>query len=294
MSLFALMTQLPKRDRERIARCVRDFAQAWEYCTIEQLPQLTELHLPRNAPALRTLVLQEFILVDLKNRWTKGEPAVLEYYLEVFQELGGADGICTQLIYEEYRIRSNYDRGIALREYQRRFPHHYSELLRVAAETIDPASTEAGTLTPSAPLEMVMVGGGFRLIRLLGRGTYGEVWLAEAPGGVQVALKLSRALGYQVTRGELRSLEAIKRLRHPFLIQLQAYWQRDDQIIIAMELGGINLEERLRECQQEGHPGIPAAELVGYVRDCAEALDYLHREGTVHRDIKPANILIQN
>jgi serine/threonine protein kinase len=93
-------------------------------------------------------------------------------------------------------------------------------------------------------------------------------------------------------RQELQAMELIKGLRHPFLVQTQAYWLKDTRLHIVMELADGTLRDRLDECQREGQPGIPVGELISYVREAAEALDFLHACHVLHRDIKPANILL--
>src|SRR5437016_4530408 len=60
---------------------------------------------------------------------------------------------------------------------------------------------------------------GFRLLQPLGRGAFGEVWRAEAPGGVEVAVKvIHRALKLKEAQREFDALQLIKKLRHPFLL----------------------------------------------------------------------------
>ena len=48
------------------------------------------------------------------------------------------------------------------------------------------------------------------------------------------------------------------------------------ELIIAMGLGDQSLHDRLEKCQAEGLPGIPDEELLGYIEDSAEAIDFLN------------------
>src|SRR5262249_55900808 len=58
---------------------------------------------------------------------------------------------------------------------------------------------------------------GYTLIRLLGQGGFGEVWEADAPGGVRVALKFIR-LDSRAADPEQRALKLIGNIRHPHLL----------------------------------------------------------------------------
>jgi serine/threonine protein kinase/Flp pilus assembly protein TadD len=73
------------------------------------------------------------------------------------------------------------------------------------------------------------------------------------------------------------------------------------ELIIAMGLGDQSLFDRLEKCRNEGLPGIPDEELLGYLEDSAEAIDFLNRpihdlgSGLVaiqHCDIKPHNLVL--
>ena len=159
----------------------------------------------------------------------------------------------------------------------------------------DTVVTDSQPLVPeSAPAAQHLLPerDGYRLIRMLGRGQFGEVWLGEAPGGVEVAVKVMRfPVGHKMTQQELRALELMKRLRHTFLLRIHAYWVVEDRLIIVTELADRSLADRFEQCHAQG-TGVPAAELVGYVRETAEALDFLHQAHILHRDIKPANVLL--
>jgi serine/threonine protein kinase/tetratricopeptide (TPR) repeat protein len=187
-------------------------------------------------------------------------------------------------------------------------------------------------------------GAGYRLAAFLGRGGFGEVWKATAPGGAEAALKIIR-LGSREGRKELRALQLVKRIHHTHLVPIIAFWVKNDkgeilddaavlaadrretvaritaaaptapldsfvetaalqgpaELIIAMGLGDQSLFDRLEKCRDEGLPGIPDDELLGYLEDSAEAIDYLNRpihdlgSGLVaiqHCDIKPHNLVL--
>ncbi len=161
---------------------------------------------------------------------------------------------------------------------------------------------------------------GYRLVRRIGQGGYGTVWEARAPGGRPVALKIICNLEAGTGRQEFKALELIKSLNHLHLLELHAYWLLDAEggvipdevwnqpnapnantLVIATKLAQMNLQQRLHECQQTASAGIPADELIGYMRQSALAIDYLNepqhsQEGQIvsiqHRDIKPENILL--
>lgn len=142
---------------------------------------------------------------------------------------------------------------------------------------------------------------GYRLIRRLGGGGFGEVWEAEGPGGFHVALKFV-PLGERAGEVELRSLEILKGIHHPNLLVTFGAWENNGYLVVAMELADRTLWDRFQEAVGQGLPGIPREELHEYIMEAAKGIDHLNAQkhafdgesgiGVQHRDIKPQNILL--
>jgi serine/threonine protein kinase len=142
---------------------------------------------------------------------------------------------------------------------------------------------------------------GYSLVRLLGRGGFGEVWEALAPGGIRVAMKFVR-VNLEAAGPEERALKIVSNIRHPHLLDIQFAARVEDALVIAMPLCEKSLWDRLRECREQGLTGLPYDELIGYMDETARAVDYLNeprhdagdgrRVGVQHRDIKPHNIFL--
>ena len=155
-------------------------------------------------------------------------------------------------------------------------------------------------LGPDAPavgpqnLESVTLAG-YKLESLLGSGGYGEVYRAIGPGGLPKAVKvLFGQRDGQHAEAEMKSLERMRDLRHPFLLNIERIEICNNRMIVVTELADRNLEDRYRECREQGLAGIPREELLSYLRDAADALDFMFdQHGLQHLDIKPDNLLLQ-
>ncbi len=135
---------------------------------------------------------------------------------------------------------------------------------------------------------------GYKLEQLIGRGGFGEVWRSEAPGGLHKAVKfVYGATDEQRAQRELRSLERIKGVHHPFLLTLERFGVVDGRLVIVTELADGSLEDVFKRHLERGSCGIPRVSLLSYMHDAADALDYLHHKYQLqHLDIKPGNLLL--
>ena len=94
---------------------------------------------------------------------------------------------------------------------------------------------------------------GYTLTERIGSGGYAEVWRAEAPGGIEKAVKI--VYGYyddEFASQELKALERIKGVRHPFLLSLERFEVLNGRLAILTELADMSLDQRLRQCRGEG------------------------------------------
>ncbi len=127
----------------------------------------------------------------------------------------------------------------------------------------------------------------FTLVRELGHGAMGTVWLAEDQHlGTRVALKILAAeLTASPTFVALLRDENHKasRLLHPNIVRVHEFFASDDSCYISMQyIDGPTLGHRVLNT-------FSAA--VECVLSLCDAIEYAHRSGIVHRDIKPANVL---
>lgn len=135
---------------------------------------------------------------------------------------------------------------------------------------------------------------GYRLIRKIGSGGYGEVWLCDAPGGLKKAVKIVYGtLDEERAASELRSLQRIREVKHPFILSLERIEVIDGHLMIVTELAESSLYDQFQAYCLQSMNGIPRDRLIGYLRDTAEALDFLSlKHDLQHLDVKPGNLLL--
>jgi serine/threonine protein kinase len=187
-----------------------------------------------------------------------------------------------------------------------------------------PAAPDRG-LRQGAPVPAIPH---FELHREIGRGGYGQVWLARDAVGLWRALKLVRRESFADARPYEREFAGIRRytpisLEHPGLVRVLHVGRADDDAYFyyVMELAdpaeavwpaptadptrppgltsppstpappapGYSPRSLASVLQARGR--LPATEVIPIAAQLADALEFLHRHQLIHRDVKPANIL---
>ncbi|KQH77022.1 hypothetical protein AO501_11175 [Mycobacterium gordonae] len=137
---------------------------------------------------------------------------------------------------------------------------------------------------------------GFRIIRVLGAGGMGTVYLAAHPRlPRENALKVLPAQwsADPVYRARFeREAELAANLSHPHIVQVHDRGEHDGQFWLSMDyVPGTDAARLLRE---RFSGGMPLDEVVKIIGAVASALDHAHQRGLLHRDVKPANILLKD
>lgn len=184
-----------------------------------------------------------------------------------------------------------------------------------------PVAAERSTVAPSGPTARLasspykpgdVILPGNRLVSQLGKGGFGEVWKATAPGGMGVAIKVIANLGRREGAREYRALRTVKDIRHAHIVPIFGVWLKtadgrlldedeaakvggrvlntdpgqrvtvDPQavspleqleLVIAMGLGDQTLFDRLRSEPE----GLDVGQVLVWMRQAALAIDHFNR-----------------
>ena len=153
--------------------------------------------------------------------------------------------------------------------------------------TINDAQTMQGGGTGT------VLAGRYRILRQLGQGGMGSVWLAEdtqldnKPFAIKMlpSILVSNKRAYRQLKDE--ALVAMK-LTHPNIVTLRAFEENNGNPFLVMDyVEGESLDDYLADKGK-----LSEEEIIRVLHPIAAALDYAHAKGVVHRDVKPGNVMI--
>ena len=121
--------------------------------------------------------------------------------------------------------------------------------------------------------------GDYRIVALLGRGGFADVYRARGENGETVAIKMLHKLDDKSRARFVRESEILSQIRHRNIPRLLSFGSCGDRPYMVTEL--------LTECE------LPCTDrkIAKFLKQIMSAAEELHRHGFIHRDIKPANIL---
>ena len=253
----------------------------------------------------RLPALAEMVKIDLERQWRSGRHVSLESYLKEFPELGGPGDVSVDLIQAEYEVRRQFGAPVTLEDYLVRFPHQAAEFARVINCPVaqQPPCPLVCRRAPSqlllpaqqseeSPEQIPEQFGRYRIIKRLGQGGMGSVYLAQDTHLERaVALKVpdfGSHDGPQARRRFLEEARTAATLDHPYLCPVYDAGEIDGQPYLTMAyIEGQSLAALI------GDAGWPQRQVAALVGKLALALHEAHTRKVVHRDLKPANVMIK-
>ncbi|MGD2108252.1 MAG: serine/threonine-protein kinase [Phycisphaerae bacterium] len=156
-------------------------------------------------------------------------------------------------------------------------------------EPVRGAFRQGGAASATMPEEIA----GYRIIRELGRGGMGVVYLARQRNPERdVAVKLLHtrfAVDPHYGRMFRREVQVLARLRHPHIAAiLEAGQTADGRSYFAME--HVDGKPIVEHCSERS---LSISDRLGLFRDVCDAIAFAHGRGIIHRDLKPSNVLVE-
>jgi serine/threonine protein kinase len=269
--------------------------------------------LPPGDSPLRLAALLELSKIDQRQHFQRGRQVLVEAYLADFPELAGRAGLVLDLVLHEFELRRELGLPADLADFARRFPSLAAGLRRRVGRSTPSPLTPPATPPPNGPTigpppastpapdqsarttgPLPEMFGRYRIVRLLGEGGMGAVYLAhDTQLDRPVALKVPHFKaddGPEILERFYREARSAALLHHPNLCAVYDVGCINGMHYLTMAyIEGQALTEFIKEGKL-----LPQRQVAAIVRKIALGLGQAHAQGVVHRDLKPANVLVNS
>ena len=294
-------------------KLVRRFEHSWS----NETPQAIERFLPPSENRLYLPTLAELVIIEMEFLWKNrgqqtvptaidGQPCVVESYLRRFPKLN-EPAVVVRLVKQEFQVRNQFADQPQLTEFRQRFPQLTTLMTELLALTVEQPTGDLrdtpSTVGTAVDLRSRLESTAYRLepgtridryslVKKLGEGGMGEVWMAEQSEPVR------RAVALKVVKHGLDSTQILARFEaerqalalmdHPNIAKvLDGGETSNGQPYFVMEL--VDGVPFTNYCDRERLPIRQRLEL--FILVC-QAVQHAHQKGIIHRDLKPSNVLV--
>jgi hypothetical protein len=270
-------------DQQAVMACVDSFEQ-----TAGDTEADLRKYLGTVPEKFRSVALVELVRVDFERRWKKGQLRKIVEYLREYPEIRES-GAFSELLQAEFDFRRRAGDTPDVAEYRAIEPSFTPPLDTAGHQETQPL--HGSTAPVQRELQLPERIGRYKIVRLLGTGGFGLVYLArDEQLQRDVAIKVRRGTREKpgLSADQLHEGRAVSKLDHPGIVKVIDADQSSEGLgyVVYEYVAGETLQSRI---VRGGYSRAEAAEWVACV---AETLQYAHERDIVHRDIKPANIIL--
>lgn len=313
------LSQLNADLRDALTDWLAEFDLNWQAGQIE----LQLKALPSTLQPFRSIALAELVKIDIERCWRHNVEATVESYVEQLPGLGSTETVVADLLLTEWEARCRSGKTPRFDDFVRRFPKQADSLRQLIERADVQAAAERKSSSPavaspnphqrdtskvmgrdtasqalrraanSTPTEhdIPEAFGRFRIVRKLGHGGMGDVYLADDTRlNRQVALKVphfDRRTQAEVQERFDREAKAAANLDHPHICRVHEVGEFDGRRFMVLEfIDGPSLAEAIKA------KPLTDAEAIRLVQLVAGAVGAAHDKKIIHRDLKPANIML--
>jgi serine/threonine protein kinase len=278
--------------------------QLWQRWRQKQGPTLQDVL--AHAGELSAAQLALALGAEQHQHWQEGKRTPVETYLQQYPVLSADEEAACDLVYGEFLLRQELGEAPSLQEYLERFPqladalkqlHEYAQFNSVLHWLPLDSTADSGERPSPTPPNLP----DYELLKWIGAGTFGQVWLARNrhDGGL-CAVKI-------VAKSHQSELDGVRLYRqcasdHPSLVAIKHVGEGDGFYYYVMPLADDVREGTLSQAPEQYEPmtlrrhlawrqRLAADEVVAIARQLLSALVQLHKRGVSHCDVKPDNVL---